>query len=120
MPLRRFLTGPGQTALQPGELVTGVRLHGGDTRAMYLRHAVRKMADAQICSVALTHSRAVLGSCGPTPVVVDLPAGLTVDRGVDLVVAAASPRDDFRASAAHRLRVVRNLTRLGLESLGAH
>src|SRR5437773_620643 len=76
LPLRDFYTGPGQTALQPGEIVTGVRLKGQDRRALYLRHSTRRLADAQVCSVALTDRRAVLGSCGPTPVVVDLPDGL--------------------------------------------
>ncbi len=117
MPLRGFLTGPGQTALAKGELVTGVRLKGVDLQALYLRHSTRKRADAQICSVALTRGRAVLGSCGPTPIVVDLPDGADA---VERVMNAASPRDDFRASAAHRLRVVRNLTRRGVEMIGAY
>ena len=59
----------------------------------------------------------MLGSCGPRPVVVDLPAGVPVDDAVELVSAAATPRDDFRASAAFRLRIVRALTRRGLEWL---
>jgi aerobic carbon-monoxide dehydrogenase medium subunit len=117
MPLRDFLTGPGQTALQPGELIVGVRLRGSGRKAVYLRHSTRRLADAQICSVALTEDRAVLGSCGPTPVVVDLPTGLTVDDAVELVASRASPRDDFRATAAYRMKLVRALTQRALEYL---
>jgi CO/xanthine dehydrogenase FAD-binding subunit len=119
VPLRDFYLGPGQTALKPGELITGVRLIGADRRAVYLRHSTRRLADAQVCSVALTDRRAVLGSCGPTPIVVDLPDGLPIDEAVELVVSKATPRDDFRASAAYRLKLVRALTRRGLEYLRA-
>jgi len=119
LPLRDFYLGPGQTALKPGELITGVRLIGADRRAVYLRHSTRRLADAQVCSVALTDRRAVLGSCGPTPIVVDLPDGLPIDEAVELVASKATPRDDFRASAAYRLKLVRALTRRGLEYLRA-
>jgi CO/xanthine dehydrogenase FAD-binding subunit len=119
MPLRDFYRGPGQTVLQPGEIITGVRLAGQNRRALYLRHSTRRLADAQVCSVALTDRRAVLGSCGPTPIVIDLPDGASVDDMVELVASKASPRDDFRASAAYRLKLVRALTRRGLEHLRA-
>ena len=117
MPLRDFLTGPGETALQPGELLAAIRLRGSAPKAVYLRQSTRRMADAQICSVALTPQRAVLGSCGPTPVVVDLPAGMPLEDAVELVCSRAAPRDDFRASAAYRMKIVRTLTRRGLEHL---
>ncbi|MFI5266670.1 MAG: FAD binding domain-containing protein [Chloroflexota bacterium] len=120
MPLRDFFAGPGKTALQPGELITGVRLRGSGRKAVYLRHSTRRLADAQICSVALTEQRAVLGSCGPTPVVVDLPSGLALAEAVDLVASHASPRDDFRASGAYRMKIVRVLARRGLEYLHAY
>ncbi|HLG73369.1 MAG TPA: FAD binding domain-containing protein [Chloroflexota bacterium] len=120
VPLREFFTGPGQTILERGELIAGVRLRGSDTRALYLRHSTRRLADAQICSVALTDRRAVLGSCGPTPVAVDLPEGAPIDEAVEAVARAAAPRDDFRASAAYRMKLVRNLTRRGLEQLHAN
>jgi carbon-monoxide dehydrogenase medium subunit len=120
VPLREFFTGPGQTVLRAGELVTGVRLRGSDTRALYLRHSTRRLADAQICSVAISDGRVVLGSCGPTPVVVDIPDGASVDDAVELAAGAAAPRDDFRASGAYRMKLVRNLTRRGLEQLRAH
>ncbi|MHB8618576.1 MAG: FAD binding domain-containing protein [Chloroflexota bacterium] len=117
MPLVEFLVGPGKTALQPGELVTGVRLRGQDTGAVYLRHSTRRLADAQICSVAAAGRRVVLGSCGPTPVVVDLPDGATIEDAVELVAAQARPRDDFRATAAYRQKLVRVLTRRALGAL---
>lgn len=120
MPLRDFFTGPGKTALSRGEVITGVRLPSAGARAVYLRHSTRRLADAQICSVALTERRAVLGSCGPTPVVIDLPAGVPLNDAVDLVASQATPRDDFRASAAYRMKLVRALTRRGLEYLRAH
>lgn len=117
MPLRDFIIGPGVTVLEPGELVAAVRLRGEQPGAVYLRQSTRRMADAQICSVALTLQRAVLGSCGPTPVIVDLPPDLASDDAVELVCAHAAPRDDFRATAAYRMKIVRALTKRGLEYL---
>ncbi|HEX6510715.1 MAG TPA: FAD binding domain-containing protein [Chloroflexota bacterium] len=116
LPLAEYLS----AEKEHGALITAVRLHGSDTRAIYLRHSTRRLADAQICSVALTERRAVLGSCGPTPIAVDLPGGASLDELVDLVASRASPRDDFRASAAYRMKLVRSLTRRGLEHLRAH
>lgn len=117
--LREFFTGQGRTALRPGELITAVRLRSSGAKAVYLRHSTRRLADAQICSVALTERRAVLGSCGPVPVVVELPSGLGVDDMVELICSSASPRDDFRASGAYRMKIVRVLVRRGLDYLHA-
>src|SRR6202035_3295282 len=72
VPLGRFLTGPKQTALAPGELITAVHVPLLRGRQEYLKVGVRNAMVIAIASLALVVDsdgrtvRVGLGSVGPT------------------------------------------------------
>lgn len=134
IPVRRFLTGPGTTALGPGELLTGIAIPMGPrTVSAYGRLDLRRSVDIAIvsCSVALTvdgtgsitAAQIALGAVGPTPFCAPAAAaelvGLTVengqldqgaiDRAARSCAHAASPIDDVRASAGYRRAMTRTM-----------
>ncbi|MFO1349555.1 MAG: xanthine dehydrogenase family protein subunit M [Gammaproteobacteria bacterium] len=113
------------TALQPGELVTAVRLPPAPPGSIGIYDKLARVAgDFAIASVALVLTmnggscesiRIAIGGCGPTPV--RLPAVEAALVGTHLsdaaiaeagaaLAAACDPVDDVRASAEYRRRVV--------------
>ncbi|MCC7362205.1 MAG: xanthine dehydrogenase family protein subunit M [Anaerolineales bacterium] len=134
-PLEDFFTGPGQTALLPGELLTAVRIAPAAGPSTYLKLAPRACMDIAVVGVGLAlqlegercrRARIVLGAVGPTPrrarraEDVLLGERLTPERiaqAADLAAEAAQPIDDVRGSAWYRRRMVTTLTRRGLLAL---
>ena len=135
VPINEFWVGPGQTVLQPGELVTGVRLPPPPERqgAFYAKLAVRKAMDLAMVGVCITlvpgagkasQVRIALGAVGPTcfratnaEVAIASSGANAIAEAASLCAAAAQPIDDQRASAAYRREMVRNLATRGLRQL---
>jgi CO/xanthine dehydrogenase FAD-binding subunit len=134
LPLADFFHGPGQTALQPGELLQAIRLPPPQGRAVYLRHTPRAAMDIAVAAAAVwllleggicRAARLVLGAVAPVPLRVRQAEVELIDRPLtpDLIghaaavaAAACSPIDDIRASAAYRRRIVAVVVRRGLFS----
>jgi carbon-monoxide dehydrogenase medium subunit len=137
LPLEEFFLGPGQTALQRGEILTGLRLpapplHSG---GCYKKFAIRGEVDLAIVGVAATlilgdddlcikEARIVLGAVGPTPLrsrkAEEMLSGQPAKK--DLFIEAAriaaeesQPISDQRASAPYRKEMIRVWTRYALE-----
>jgi carbon-monoxide dehydrogenase medium subunit len=135
VPLDEFFTGPGQTALLPGELLTAVRIAPPTGCSTYLKLAPRAFMDIAVVGVGLTlcleaghcqRARIALGAVAPTPLrarqAEDSLIGqrLTPERiahAAQLAGEAAQPIDDTRGSAWYRRRMVTTLTRRGLLDL---
>jgi carbon-monoxide dehydrogenase medium subunit len=135
LPLEAFFTGPGQTALLPGELLTAVRIAPAAGPATYLKLAPRACMDIAVVGIGLAlqldggrcqRARIVLGAVGPTPLRARraeetlLGERLSVERieqAANLAAEAAQPIDDVRGSAWYRRRMVATLTRRGLLEL---
>ncbi len=136
LPLAEFITGPGRTALQPGELLTGITvpLPARDTAGKFLKLGRTAVGDISVMNVAVlgwpddatpsgSQWRIALGSVAPTviraPGAERLLAGDTSSAGIEAAAQAASaaarPIDDIRATAAYRRDMVRVLTRRGVE-----
>jgi carbon-monoxide dehydrogenase medium subunit len=120
MLIEDFLTGPGQTALKPGEVIKEVHIPltpglGG----AYVKHAVRRTDIAIVStSAVLTLSNGVcadarigLGSVAPTAIrakkAEDVLKGQTitdelVKKAAEVAAGEASPIDDIRAYAQYR------------------
>ena len=131
--LDNFFTGPGQTALRPGELVTGVHVPpvGKGSGSAYTRHTPREAMDiaAVGVAVALTLARdgatceqvaIALGAVAPTPTrareAEKLLCGQALDadrvaEAAECAAREARPISDVRASADFRCELVRVLTR---------
>jgi len=114
------------TALQPGELVTGVLLPVARPGFGIYRKFARVTGDFAIASVALAVARELggisvrvaIGGCGPKPVrLAEVDAALgrglgdadAVRDAGERLAAACDPVDDTRATAAYRRLVVPRL-----------
>jgi carbon-monoxide dehydrogenase medium subunit len=137
LPLEQFFLGPGQTALQPAELLVALRLpppppHSG---ALYIKHSPRSTMDiatvgvASVVSLAAQHGvcqevKITLGAVAPVVVRAVAAEALLRGQPVDAerlqqaahaAVQAARPIDDIRGTAAHRQRVIAPLVRRTLQ-----
>jgi 2-furoyl-CoA dehydrogenase FAD binding subunit len=112
-----FVTGPFQTALEPGELLTAIRwpvAQPGD--GFCFEEVARRHGDFALCGVAVhvrrdASARVGLLGVAPAPVVHDVteswPDG--VDALADRLAEEVDPPSDMHASAGYRRRLVRVL-----------
>jgi len=136
VPAGEFFLGPGETALQAGELMTAIRypIPPAGSAGRYLKLGRSKIGDLSVVSVAVLgfpdgtapsgyRFRIALGSVAPVvlralgaeEVLAANPPGEQVFAlAAEKAVEAASPIDDVRGSAAYRSAMVRQLTRRGL------
>jgi CO/xanthine dehydrogenase FAD-binding subunit len=127
IPISSFILGPGKTALAPGEIVESIfcsRPPAASSSA-YLKLARRQGIDiATVGAAAFTSEaktvRVALGAVGPTPVRTAaaeelLAEGLTnpdaMQRGLEVLSAAADPITDIRGTRDYRLAMTKALAR---------
>ncbi len=142
LPVQEFLTGPGQTALAPGELVQAISVprERAEGRVVQTFNKVGGR-NALVCSLAavagwtrldgdrVVESRLSLASVGPTTLrahrAESLVAGEKLSdelcRNAAAAAAAEStPIDDHRATGAYRQRLIAALVRQHLQECMAH
>ncbi len=135
--LEAFFRGPGETALERGELLAWVEFPRRLRRLAYERLDVRRAMDIAIAGVAVglegvngqvRAARVALCAVAPTPLrvreaeAVLAREGLTdpaIEAAARAAMAAARPIDDVRASAEYRREMVGTLLRRGLQRLRA-
>lgn len=136
LPIGEFIYGPGQTALGPGEILTGVRIPKNPS---FNRQHYEKVGQRQALAIAIVSLAALIdlspggiiqdirlawGSVGPTIVTAPaVEAGLrgrsltlgTMEEAAREVRRTVAPIDDLRAGADYRREVAGNLlSRLSL------
>jgi carbon-monoxide dehydrogenase medium subunit len=136
MPVEQFCTGPGRTALQPGEFLVALRMpspppHFG---AQYLRFIPRNEMDIAVVGVgasvvlnqdqsSFVSGRIALGAVAPTPLLAETAAATlagktvsdeTIQQAAEAAQAVARPIDDMRGTAPYRRHLVGVLTRRAL------
>ncbi|MBS1187732.1 MAG: molybdopterin dehydrogenase FAD-binding protein [Burkholderiaceae bacterium] len=130
LPIREFITGPGRIALQPGEIVSAIRLrrdHGYTVQhfekvGQRQAHAISIVSLAVCATLAsdrtVTAIRCAWGSVGPTIIESDAVQAALFGRRLDeatladaakVAMQAVSPIDDIRASAVYRRQLAGNL-----------
>lgn len=140
VPAGRFFLGPGQTALQPGELLTTLRIPPPPARpaARYLKLGRCKAGDLSLVGVAVLGYPAEtvsgvrfligLGSVAPVPLraleaeellAKHSPGEQTFARAADATAGVARPITDVRGSAGYQQAMVRTLTLRGLRDVWA-
>jgi carbon-monoxide dehydrogenase medium subunit len=141
VPAREFFVGPGETALQAGELVTAIcyPVPPAGAAGRYLKLGRSQVGDLAIVSAAIFgfpdttapsghRFRVALGSVAPVVVrardaesllAESPPSEQTFALAAEKAVSAAQPIDDVRASAAYRREMVRALTLRGLRAVWA-
>lgn len=139
VPAEEFFHGPGKTAIQAGELMTGIRFPvppaGGVGR--YLKLGRNRIGDLAIVGVAIFgfpdgtapsgfRFRIALASVAPVPLraraaeealAAISPGEEAFALAATKAMEASSPIDDVRASAAYRKAIVRVLTLRGLREV---
>jgi carbon-monoxide dehydrogenase medium subunit len=137
VPLESFFLGPGQTALQPAELLVELRLPPAPPRtgAVYIKHSPRSAMDISTVGVATVVSlasqegvcldvRIALGAVAPTVVRARSAEALLrgqrleaerIQQAARAAMEEARPIDDIRGTAHHRRAIVESLTRRTLD-----
>jgi carbon-monoxide dehydrogenase medium subunit len=136
MALEEFIRGPGQTALEPDEILTEIILdepvpYSGSA---YLKLGIRKALEISLVNVAavltldkpeglIRSARIVMGAVGPIPLRAPSAEKILIDAkpGEALFIKAgeaaagdSKPIDDFRGSAAYRREIIKVFTRRAL------
>ncbi|HEY66424.1 MAG TPA: xanthine dehydrogenase family protein subunit M [Caldilineae bacterium] len=131
-----LFVGPGQTILQPGELLTGLRIPALPPRSgsAYLRHTPRAWMDIAVVGVAsyiqldeagrCVDVRIALGAVAPTPIRApqaeailrgEVPTDQAIEAAAQQAMKEARPISDVRGSADYRRHLVSVLTRRTLQ-----
>jgi carbon-monoxide dehydrogenase medium subunit len=137
--LTTFFVGPGQTVLQPGDIVAAVRLpippQGCEAKYIKLgRNAIGDLAIIGVTALGYPDTstasgyrfRLALASVAPVPLVpkeaeavlADKPISeATIAEAAKAAMDACTPIDDVRGSARYRKLMVRNLTKRALSGV---
>jgi carbon-monoxide dehydrogenase medium subunit len=132
VPLSDFFLGPGQTILEPGDIVSSIHipLPPEGIKGRYLKLGRNKLSDLSIVGVTAVgfpdldtvsgfRFRLALASVAPVPLVVPEIENILSDTDVsedslgqaaEAAMNASSPIDDVRGSARYRKYMVRNLS----------
>lgn len=133
LPLGELFRGPGQTALQPGEVLVRVTAPrpGAGSGSAYLRHVPRREMDIAVVGVAVslqldrdgrtvTDAKVALASVAPTPIrsaqaeralIGQQLTDATLQRAGEGAAADARPINDVRATADYRRDLLKVYTR---------
>jgi carbon-monoxide dehydrogenase medium subunit len=133
LPLTDFFKGPGQTVLNPGDIVTAITFpilpQGSAGRYRKLgRNALGDLAIVGVTAFAFPDAsqpsgytfRLALASVAPIPLIPSEAERIlasqsitedTINQAADAAMNACSPISDARGSARYRQQMVRNLTR---------
>jgi carbon-monoxide dehydrogenase medium subunit len=137
IPATLFMTGPGRTALQPGEILVEFRVPAPAPRSSsaYLRFIPRNEMDIAVAGAGTSltlradgktveAASIAIGAVGPTPIVVDAAAKALIGKKIDEAAlkaaadassAAAKPISDVRGPAEYRRHLAGVLTRRTIE-----
>jgi CO/xanthine dehydrogenase FAD-binding subunit len=140
VPAEQFFLGPGQTVLEPGELMTAIRMPPppAGAAARYLKLGRCRSGDLSLVGVAVLafpaatasgyRFRIGLGSVAPVPLraqeaeellATNAPDEGTFTLAADAATTTAKPITDVRGSAAYQQAMVRTLTLRGLRAVWA-
>jgi carbon-monoxide dehydrogenase medium subunit len=130
VPLQEFFVGVRATALQPGELISALRLQqpAPHSSSAYVKFGYRRGAQIAVASAAaavtmdgdrIQSIRLVLGSVAPVPVVVRgasvlvgaKPEGAALAAACTAAAAECAPISDIRGSEAYRRAIVEVIAR---------
>ena len=137
LPIADFFTGPGKTALEPGELLVEVQITEPPPRtaAAFVKVGKRKAMAVAVVSVAVritlttdgrvTSARIALGSVAPTPIRVisaeqtlrgNVLSDALIEKTAEETRRMASPISDLRAPADYRSKMIAVFTRRALKA----
>jgi carbon-monoxide dehydrogenase medium subunit len=115
-----FFAGYFETSLEPGELITSVRVPRKPGAPWGYQKFVRRANDWAIVGVAAVDGRIALANMGPVPLRAHaaeqaLADGASVAEAADLAAEGTEPGEDVHANREYRQHLARVLTRRALE-----
>ncbi len=119
IPARSFFLGPHKTALEPDELIVGVRFPapGAGSGAAFHEISARYRDYAQLAAAAVVtpdSAELVLLRAAPAPLHLDASEAIEDEAALDSLLEGIDPEDDVEVSADHRRRMARILSRRAL------
>jgi carbon-monoxide dehydrogenase medium subunit len=139
VPLEGFFTGPGETILSPGNIVTSIQLPvpPPGSAGTYLKLGRNKESDLSIVGVTAVgypdvdapsgfHMKLALASVAPVPLVIQKVEAFLSEKPINeeilrkasqIAMDACTPIDDVRSSARYRKIMVRNLSYKALKAV---
>ena len=133
VPIDELFTGPGQTVLRSGEIITRFRLPSPASGSHYIKHKIREVMDLAFIGVAaavnidngtITDARIGLAAVAPTPIRATEAENLLkgnaltpelLEQAGEAAAAGCTPISDLRCSAEHRREMVNVLTKRTLQ-----
>jgi aerobic carbon-monoxide dehydrogenase medium subunit len=120
VPADGFFTGFFETSLDPGELITAVRVPRKPGLAWGYQKFIRRANDWAIVGVAAVDGRITLANMGPRPLRARaaeqaLADGASVAEAAELAAEGTEPGEDVHANRDYRRHLARVLTRRALE-----
>jgi carbon-monoxide dehydrogenase medium subunit len=120
VPAGEFFTGFFESVLEPGELLSAVRVPRGGTVPWGYQKFVRRANDWAIVGVAAYDGRVALANMGSTPIRAHaveeaLRSGATAAEAATRAAEGTSAGSDFHADKQYREHLARVLTRRALE-----
>jgi carbon-monoxide dehydrogenase medium subunit len=115
-----FFTGFFETSLEPGELITSVRVLRSPGAAWGYQKFVRRANDWAIVGAAAIGGRIALANMGPTPLRAHaaeraLADGASAAEAAELAAEGTEPGEDVHADREYRRHLARVLTRRALD-----
>jgi CO/xanthine dehydrogenase FAD-binding subunit len=137
LPLDQFFTGPRNTAIEPGEILTAIEVPEQEpgSRGVYLKLSPRHSMDLAVVGVAVLGTlrngacediRIAVGAVAPTPVRAPLAEAMLrgqqvtaeiIDEAARNAVTQCNPIDDHRASREYRCDMVYVMTKRALNEV---
>jgi len=123
LPAAEFFRGYFETALQPAEVLTEIRLPPATGQGWQYQKFVRRANDWAIVAVATVAGRIALANMGSTPLRATaaeraLADGADATQAAELAAEGTEPVTDLNADPAYRRHLVRVLTRRALLAAG--
>ncbi len=125
IPLKNFYKGVRKTALNTGDFVKSIIVPEEyiSMKGLYKKSKRVKGHDLTIAGVAMGKIgdvfRIAIGSCAPTPVLLDeIPVSTPLSEIIDHVIKAIKPIDDLRGSGEYRKHMVEVYVKRIYEELG--
>jgi len=125
LPVAAFISGPGKTVLNQGELLTGIVLPRVRQASTFQKVGLRRSMAISVVNLAFSYQgtppefselKIAAGAVAPTVIRLDdftaayLQTG-AFETSARLIDTAIAPIDDIRATADYRRRVLKNLIR---------
>ena len=133
VPIDELFTGPGQTVLKPGEIITQFRLPSPASGSHYVKHKIREVMDLAFIGVAssvnldngtISDAKIGLAAVAPTPIRATEAENLLkgkeitpelIEQAGEVAASETTPISDLRCSAEHRRDMVNVLTKRTLQ-----